>query len=56
MKGIADLLYLQRRARPRQIPSTEMWLAKCQVQEHAIALSKNPTCESAKEPVYNQML
>ena len=45
MKGIADLIYLERRTRPHQITSTEMWLAKCQVQEHAIALSKNPTNE-----------
>ena len=43
MKGVADLLYLERRACPRQIPPTEVWLAKCQVQEHAISLSQNPT-------------
>ena len=27
MKCVADLLYLERRACPRQIPLTEMWLA-----------------------------
>ena len=43
MKGVPDLLYLKRRACPRQIPPTKMWLAKCQVQEHPVALSQNPT-------------
>ena len=33
-----------------------MWLAKCQVQEHAVALSQNPTCASAEEPDNYQML
>lgn len=56
MKGIPDLLYLKRRPCPRQIPPTEMWLAKCQVQEHALALPQNPTRTSAGEPDWDQML
>jgi hypothetical protein len=56
MKGVPDLLYLKCRVCPRQISATEMWLAKCQVQEQAVALSQNPTCASTGEPDYNQML
>ena len=56
MKGVPDLLYLERRVCPRQIPPTEMWLAKCQVQEHPVALSQNPTRGGAGEPDNYQML
>ena len=57
MKGVADLLYLERRrACPRQILPTEIWLAICQVQEYAVALSQNPKCANVGEPGYDQML
>jgi hypothetical protein len=43
MKCVADLLDLERRVWPRQISSTEMRLAKRQVQKLSAALSQNPT-------------
>ena len=48
MESVPDLLYLKRRTWPRQIPPTEMRLAKGQVQEYAISLSQNPTHASAE--------
>jgi hypothetical protein len=54
MESIPDLLYLKRRTWPRQIPPTEMRLAKGQVQEYAISLSQNPTYASMGEPNYDQ--
>ena len=39
MESVPDLLYLKRRTWPRQIPPTEMRLAKGQVQEYAVSLS-----------------
>ncbi len=53
MESIPDLLYLKRRTWPRQIPPTEMRLAKGQIQEYTISLSQNPTCGSTEEP-YDQ--
>jgi hypothetical protein len=43
MKCVADLLDLERRVWPRQISSTEMGLAKCQVQKPSTALPQNAT-------------
>ena len=43
MKGVSDLLDFERRVWPRQIPSTEMRLAKCQVQKPAAARPQDPT-------------
>ena len=54
MKSIPNLLYLKRRTWLRQIPPTEMWLAKGQVQEYAMSLSQNPTYASKEEPDYDQ--
>lgn len=54
MESIPNLLYLKRRTWPRQIPPTEMRLAKGQVKEYAISLSQNPTYASAEEPEYDQ--
>jgi hypothetical protein len=54
MESIPDLLYLKRRTWPRQIPPTEMRLAKGQVQEYTISFSQNPTYASAEEPDYDQ--
>jgi len=39
MESVSDLLDLKRRIWPRQVPSTEMGLAKRQVQKRATALS-----------------
>jgi hypothetical protein len=39
MESVPNLLYLKRRTWPRQIPPTEMRLAKSQVQKHAVSLS-----------------
>lgn len=52
MEGFPDLLYLKRRTWPRQIPPTEMRLAKCQVYEYATALPQNPTYARAGESDY----
>lgn len=54
MESIPNLLYLKRRTWSRQIPPTEMRLAKGQVKEYAISLSQNPTYASAEEPDYDQ--
>jgi hypothetical protein len=43
MKGISDPLNLELRIWPRQIPSTEMRLAKRQVEKLAGTLPQNPT-------------
>jgi hypothetical protein len=42
MKGISDLLDLKLRIWSRQIPSTEMRLAKRQVEKLSAALPQNP--------------
>jgi hypothetical protein len=54
MESIPNLLYLKRRTWPRQIPPTEMRLAKGQVKEYAISLSQNPKYASADQPDYDQ--
>lgn len=54
MEGIPDLLYFKRRAWPRQVPPTEMRLAKGQVQEFSISLPQNPTYANTQEPDYDQ--
>src|SRR5712672_2459861 len=54
MERIPDLLYLKCRTWPRQIPPTEVWLAKGQVQEYAISPSQSPTCAIVREPAYDQ--
>ena len=43
VEGVPDLLNLKRRSRPGQVPSTEMRLAKGQVQKHAATLAQDPT-------------
>src|SRR6266702_8967086 len=43
MEGVPDLLDLERRVWPSQVPSPEVRLAKRQIQKRALALPQNPT-------------